>query len=133
MMKSLDGYGFTAKDLLISDPSKLLTVDIMEIYKAIKDQIRISHKEARYTVEYKLPTTFSTEIFESLQDTQLVVYTELIQKLSAEGFKVYINLPGESENAEVTLIVQWPSALSDKEKVRRVSLLKSHMLVINKK
>lgn len=115
----------TADDLLTLGPNRRLEKETDEIYKSIKHQIYSAHSMGNSEVVSELPDTFDIGSMQ-VKDIQLVVYSELIEKLENDGFTVFIDWDNSEHNT--VLYVKWASSLSRPERARRAEIIAKHFL-----
>ena len=75
-----------------------------------------------YIVNYNLPDNFNVGNLEP-QDAQLLIYTDIIEKLESHGLLVTIIV----RSREKILHVRWPTKLDNAERERRKNFLKKHV------
>ncbi len=96
--------------------------EVENIYRAIKGRILDAHNAGKCSIDFDLPDTFYLENLER-KDMQLVVYTDILEKLESEDFEVKIDI----KPANCRLFVAWPSELDEDERTRRHRMLVRHL------
>lgn len=101
---------------------KAVEITSNEIYKSVADKIKEAAKNGMCEIFYNLPDNFNVGNLEP-QDAQLLIYTDIIEKLEVHGLSVTIIVKGR----EKTLHVRWPTKLDNAERERRTKFLKKHV------
>jgi hypothetical protein len=114
---------FSADSLRRKSSLILVRQEVTEIYKAIKGRILAAHNDGKCSIVFDLPDVFHIESME-LKDIQLVVYSDIIEKLENDNFDVKIDIqPGGSQ-----LLVSWPSTLDEDDRKRRTGIITRHLI-----
>jgi hypothetical protein len=113
----------TAGDLVKRSIIGPLKKEIDEIYADIQRTIMDSHARGESSIVYELPDTFETNSLEK-KDIQLVIYSEVLEKLDESDFNVRaeIKLTGET-----FLYISWPCVLNEEERSRRARIISRHL------
>lgn len=101
---------------------KSIEITSNEIYKSVADKIKEAAKNGMCEIHYHLPDNFNVGNLEP-QDAQLLIYTDIIEKLEVHGLLVSIIV----RNKEKILHVKWPTKLDNAERERRKNFLKKHI------
>lgn len=96
--------------------------EVDNIYRAVKGRMLDAHNAGQCKVEFDLPDTFYLENLER-KDMQLVVYSDLIERLESEDYTVEIDI----KPSNCRLYVSWPSELDEEERARRNRVLVRHL------
>lgn len=101
---------------------KAIEITSNEIYKSIADKIKEAAKNGMCEIYYNLPDNFNVGNLEP-QDSQLLIYTDIIERLEKHGLLVSIIV----RSGEKILHVKWPTKLDNAERERRKNYLKKHV------
>jgi len=113
---------FSAITLQKKTKNRAINDEVNTIYNAIKTKIRDANYEGKCSIEVDLPDTFCIETLE-LKDLQLVIYTDIIQRLEDDYFDVSIDLHPH----DTRLFIKWTSAVDKTEMERRRQIIASHL------
>lgn len=113
---------FSADTLRKKTSLQLIRQEVTALYKAVKGRILDAHNEGKCEIQFDLPDTFMVESLE-LKDIQLVVYSDLIERLENDDFQVEIDIQPSNSR----LYVSWPSTLDTDDRRRRTSIITRHL------
>ena len=112
----------TANYLIRNTAMGKLRRETDDIYKSIESKLLEASYNGHSDLDYDLPDTFETNTLE-LKDLQLVVYSDIIDRLDHSGFSVELTMRPNG----CLLHISWPAGLSKPERRRRTDLIKSHI------
>lgn len=104
-----------------------IKTEIDNLSKAIDDNILKSHNMGLSEIRYELPEHFSITNM-TRKDAQLIIYSRLIERYEIQrGFRVSLIAPDN------ILLIQWTNIIDPNEQERMSNVLKSHMVLTEKK
>ena len=100
---------------------------VNELYRSVKDKIYEANRSGAAEIFFPLPDNLQAGQLEP-DEVQLLVYTDLIEKIEESRLKVSIIISdGKNGKKDTILHVKWPAMLDKREKDRRVRLLAKHI------
>lgn len=93
-----------------------------EIYKTLERMLVDENNSGHSEIIFELPDVFETNSLEK-KDLQLIVYSDIIERLESAGFNVEIVIRPSGDSV---LHIRWPSSLSKLERDRRNEIIQRH-------
>jgi len=94
-----------------------------DIYRSLTLKVHEAHNAGWAEIIFELPDSFDIGGLENA-DSQLIIYSRLIELVEANGLKVTLVPQGNGGSA---LRIRWPSVLDPVEKNRMKDILKRHL------